>query len=503
MNVPTRITAKTPTPTAADTASAGVSEPPESQQPPHPSPASADTPSNGNSKSSVTNVDNLALAVNLIEKIANVVDRVPFAAPVAALVSEILKIYKDVKETHENRDTLYGRHKNSLGISTGRLLKKASALVFEFDSEGGFKTTLTHAQWTAKFTGLERDLDSFALRFNFKHLIDLEIGQDGIRKALDQVQLSALAEKLRKWLQSPPDMLEKQNTTQALHQPGTGAWFLNGRQFAEWKENPGALWIEGQSGAGKSVMSSTVIRELFETRTRAPAAFAVAYFYFDFRDEKKQIVEIMLRSIILQLSAQSRDPYGALDLWYEACNGQTLPPYQNLLEILDALLLEIILDALDECKDTDLQVLLRFISKLQGTKKPLNLLSIRLSPAEIRRNTFHGLGTTLSIRHARLPFDLRLATSATVGDVLVALHRTLHLGIKHGDWEMLRAADQVRVNDAFVQRYRAEALRSRVPPDTVRAKGVKRVDFLLGKTVFKGLTRSPDDPEGWVRMVTE
>ncbi|KAJ6524616.1 hypothetical protein DFH09DRAFT_1046736 [Mycena vulgaris] len=402
MNVPTRITAKTPTPTAADTAPAGVSEPSGSQQASHPSPASTDTPSN--SKSSVTNVDNLALAVNLIEKIANVVDRVPFAAPVAAPVSEILKTYKDVKETHENRDTLCGRHTKLTGDlhgtvlrleassyveGTGRLkadleeyfelLKKASALVSEFDAEGGFKTTLTHAQWTGKFTGLEHDLDSFTLRFNFKRLIGLEIGQDGIRKVLDQVKLAALTEKLHKWLQSPPDMLEKQNTTQTLHQPGTGAWFLNGRQFAEWKENPGALWIEGQSGAGKSVMSSTVIRELFETRTRAPAAFAVAYFYFDFRDEKKQIVEIMLRSIILQLSAQSRDPYGALDLWYEACNGQTLPPYQNLLEILDALLLEIgrtyiILDALDECKDTDLQVLLRFISRLQGAKKPLNLL---------------------------------------------------------------------------------------------------------------------------------
>jgi hypothetical protein len=35
-----------------------------------------------------------------------------------------------------------------------------------------------------------------------------------------------------------------------------------------------------------------------------------------------------------------------------------------------------------------------------------------------------------------------------------------------------------------------------------RKQGVKRVDFLLGQTVLKGLVRVPGDPEGCVRMVT-
>ncbi|KAJ7112627.1 hypothetical protein C8R44DRAFT_741703 [Mycena epipterygia] len=43
---------------------------------------------------SVLNVDNLALVANIAEEIANVVDKVPFVAPVAALLSEVLKTCK-------------------------------------------------------------------------------------------------------------------------------------------------------------------------------------------------------------------------------------------------------------------------------------------------------------------------------------------------------------------------------------------------------------------------
>ncbi|KAJ7112603.1 ankyrin repeat-containing domain protein [Mycena epipterygia] len=129
-------------------------------------------------------------------------------------------------------------------------------------------------------------------------------------------------------------MAEKQHATQNLHHEGTGNWFLNGGRFHEWKKNPGSLWIEGQSGAGKTVLSSTVIAQLFDNKA-AVGTSAVAYFYFDFRNKQNQLVEIMLRSIILQLSAQSPNKYMTLDQQYNLSNGQTLPTYQNLLDILD------------------------------------------------------------------------------------------------------------------------------------------------------------------------
>jgi hypothetical protein len=83
------------------------------------------------------------------------------------------------------------------------------------------------------------------------------------------------------------------------------------------------------------VYSSTVIRQLFNQQQQG---VAVAYFYFDFRDEKSQRVKIMLQSIILQLSAQSPNSYSALKREYESSQGQILPSYDNLLRILNDLL---------------------------------------------------------------------------------------------------------------------------------------------------------------------
>ncbi|KAF8144203.1 hypothetical protein K438DRAFT_1632263 [Mycena galopus ATCC 62051] len=107
----------------------------------------------------------------------------------------------------------------------------------------------------------------------------------------------------------------------------------------------------------------------------------------------------------------------------------------------------------------------------------------------------------------------------TLADVLVAIHRMLHTPIGHKDWEMLGVEDQQKVERAFTQRCRAEASRhakasrraeasrSRDPPAQLtdwevveRELGVKRVDFLLGKTIFKGLDWVPGDPEA--RLMT-
>ncbi|KAJ7081170.1 hypothetical protein B0H15DRAFT_1024944 [Mycena belliarum] len=146
--------------------------------------------------------------------------------------------------------------------------------------------------------------------------------------------------------------------------------------------------------------------------------------------------------------------------------------------------------------------------------------SAGLSAAEISEPAFHPPRTALRILHPRIPFwpvDLVLPEvlaaeppmPISFGDVLVALHRAMHQRISHADWATLSAEDERVVTHAFAQRCRAEAVRSGVPPAHLRDRevaernqGVKRVDFLLGKTVFKGLVRWPGDPEGCVRMVT-
>ncbi|KAJ7113597.1 hypothetical protein C8R44DRAFT_796777 [Mycena epipterygia] len=84
----------------------------------------------------------------------------------------------------------------------------------------------------------------------------------------------------------------------------------------------------------------------------------------------------------------------------------------------------------------------------------------------------------------------------------------MHLRVTQAEWAALTGEHARGVRRAFEQRCCAEALVSDVPPaqrrereGAVRDLGVRRVDFLLGKTVFKGLVCVPGDPEGCVRMV--
>ncbi|KAJ7637982.1 hypothetical protein DFH06DRAFT_1002097, partial [Mycena polygramma] len=179
--------------------------------------------------------------------------------------------------------------------------------------------------------------------------------------------------KIRNWFQDL-DMTEKQRTMHALRHTDTGNWILEGTEFQEWKEQPGCLWIRGNCellrfwpGDSGCLISSSRYWE----------DFGIAYFYFDFRDEKKQLLENMFRSIIMQLSEQSPTPYFVLDEQFESCQGQMLPAYNDLLVMLDAVLTQftcayIVLDALDECSEPDR--LVEFISTLRGWAKPVHLL---------------------------------------------------------------------------------------------------------------------------------
>jgi hypothetical protein len=85
----------------------------------------------------------------------------------------------------------------------------------------------------------------------------------------------------------------------------------------------------------------------------------------------------------------------------------------------------------------------------------------------------------------------------------------MHQCITHQEWALLAKTHEQAVIKAFRRRYRAEAIRSGVVltelrdrEDEIKKKGVKRVDLLLGKTVFKGLVWTPGDPPGWLRVVT-
>ncbi|KAJ7473698.1 hypothetical protein B0H11DRAFT_1866618 [Mycena galericulata] len=281
-----------------------------------------------------------------------------------------------------NHIDLIGRLKADVETYT-RLLGEASEYIVAYDRLGGITRGVAHNQLGSKISDLQQELDSFAARFRTNRLVDIAIQQSTIQDTLDKVHDMNVAEKLEKWLRSPPDMAAKQHETQRLHMEGTGRWFLDGEAFIQWQDYPGALWIQGPSGSGKSVLSATAIQNLVEDRQLAKdlgKSFSLAFFYFDFKTREGQAVEIALRRILLQLSAQSPHPYSALEKQYSLSNGQTLPNFRDLQHVLEELLREvgrtyIIFDALDECPGSEHGQLIDLITMLlHWTDSPLHLL---------------------------------------------------------------------------------------------------------------------------------
>jgi hypothetical protein len=124
-----------------------------------------------------------------------------------------------------------------------------------------------------------------------------------------------------------------------------------------------------------------------------PDQSAVAYFYFDFRNEK-QHMDLMLRSIIWQLSGWSPSPYSSLDQLYKTLgNGTIQPQHVHLQGVLENLLSEldqtyIVIDGLDECNKTDWKHLIEFIHSLCHPAKNAPHLLFTSQPLEEFQTAF-------------------------------------------------------------------------------------------------------------------
>jgi Cdc6-like AAA superfamily ATPase len=177
-------------------------------------------------------------------------------------------------------------------------------------------------------------------------------------EAMDDLYLSLVSDgqlaKICRWLSAPDPYL---NYKKALkqRQAHTGVWFLESEQYAKWKTDTTTfLWLYGIPGCGKTVLSSTILENVFQYCADDPGK-VVAYFYFDFNDQEKQIPELMVRSLISQLSQQCVKIPVVLETLFSSCeNRQRHPSLDDFLQVLQYMIQEfprsyIILDALDEC----------------------------------------------------------------------------------------------------------------------------------------------------------
>lgn len=126
--------------------------------------------------------------------------------------------------------------------------------------------------------------------------------------------------------------------------------------------------------------------------------------------------------------------------------------------------------------------------------------SVMLSVDELREPATFPTITSMRITHDFIPwwpidlqyvhgeYDAGNQLPLTVGDVLWMIHSSLHRQISHQDWARLSQSEETAIARAYTRRYRS------IPSSAEfeASQGVKRVDYLMDRHVFRGLVRSSD-----------
>jgi Cdc6-like AAA superfamily ATPase len=225
--------------------------------------------------------------------------------------------------------------------------------------------------------------------------------------------LDAKLVKIRRWLSGPDPSINFQKARK-LREANTGLWLLKSNLYKKWKAEASTVWLHGIPGCGKTVLSSTLLENILEHTTDDPGK-AVAYFYFDFNDRQKQNPEMMIRSLISQLSQQFIDISPGLDALFSACESgqrQRQLSLDELLGVLQQLIEEfpctyVIVDALDECDNRkELMSVVKNMSAWQG----LHLLFTSRREGDIESTLGRILhkNNVLCIQNEAVDHDIRL-----------------------------------------------------------------------------------------------
>lgn len=262
-----------------------------------------------------------------------------------------------------------------------------------------------------------RELDALKNEAHKQSVLTSTIVQDTSQiGALQAVTMAAQEAELRaqilEWL-SDDDYPKEQHDNISRYKEGTGMWLLEDPKFKEWKSGPyDTLFCVGMPGAGKTVMSSMVIRHLFETSRDSNDKIAVAFLYFRHNLRDTQSTQRLMSSLARQLVDQTDK---APDSIVEAYNKRFKHHFETrpLQEILQAAVdcfhcVYFVIDALDEStiqQTKDLVCIIRSLRKAQiklfATSRSIPEISeqfksdksieIKGSPADIESYATHRL----------------------------------------------------------------------------------------------------------------
>ncbi|KAI7969608.1 hypothetical protein EIK77_001135 [Talaromyces pinophilus] len=183
------------------------------------------------------------------------------------------------------------------------------------------------------------------------------------------------------WL-TPVNYALQQSDLIARRHEGTGEWLLKSNQFQQWLAQSGqTLFCPGMPGAGKTILTSIVIRYLHDKFGNDPTV-GIAYLYCNFRQQHEQKSADLVVSLLKQLAQEQPSiPEAVRNLYNLHKAKQTRPSPDEIRNILHHIAVTysrvfIIVDALDECQLSyeGREVFLREIFHLQA-KAGINIFA--------------------------------------------------------------------------------------------------------------------------------
>ncbi|KAF3239380.1 hypothetical protein TWF192_010075 [Orbilia oligospora] len=190
---------------------------------------------------------------------------------------------------------------------------------------------------------------------------DIQIRREDFDRAINEIAIlrgSLAGDKERKildWI-TPIDDSAQHNDFLNRRQPGTGNWLLNSSEYQNWLHTPKSiLYCPGIPGAGKTILTSVVVGDLFDRYFYDPAV-GIAYVYFNFKGSAYLRIDDLLSSLLKQLMrTQDSLPKYIEELYdhYKGIGRPSRAQIMNSIHVISAAYsrIFIVIDALDEYEE--------------------------------------------------------------------------------------------------------------------------------------------------------
>ncbi|KAF8531694.1 hypothetical protein BDD12DRAFT_914648, partial [Trichophaea hybrida] len=164
----------------------------------------------------------------------------------------------------------------------------------------------------------------------------------------------------------------------------TCTWILDDHRFRSWakKDGQAILWISGDPGCGKSVLSSFLTKVITNGETNQPC---MVYFFCDDKDERLRTAYAILVNLLTQLLDQVPDfiAHFLAEPEYITNKEKTSWTFGMLWRVFERIInnihtgqVYILIDALDECEE---ESRLKLLNQLQYLlHRPATTLSIKI-----------------------------------------------------------------------------------------------------------------------------